>query len=73
MPDNDDVPWSPDEFRELFGEIPAAVRAPLRQVCNLALRDGLTRQEVIDAYGRDHPEVVEAAKGIAVLRDGGRN
>lgn len=64
-------PWSPDEFREVFPEVPAMVRAPFRQVCNLALRDsGLTREEIIDAY-RDRPEALGAASALAALMDRG--
>lgn len=67
-------PWSPDEFRDLFGEIPAVVRASFRLACNRALREGLTRQAVIDAYGslpRDHPEVLAATTALSALRKRG--
>lgn len=64
--DDNSAPWSPDEFRELFAEIPAAVRPPLRRACNLALRDcpGLSRQDIVQAY-QAHPETLDAATTLA--------
>jgi hypothetical protein len=67
------VPWTLDEFREVAGgEVEDAVLRPMLNIYNTALKNGLTRNEVIQTVkeaSKEHPGELPAGVLIGALQE----
>lgn len=56
------TPWTLEEFRQVRPGVPDDVLSPLLKICNSALANGLTREQVADTLtrlGEEYPDTLE--------------
>lgn len=63
--------WTAKQFKRDFpAEIPNPIRARLQEICNAALRNGLSRRDVVDVFAElatAHPEELPVGAVLTAL------